>query len=1328
MFSDRTQETRGDILIVDDVPQNLQLLSSILTSHDYEVRRVINGKLALTVASSDPPDLILLDIMMPDMDGYEVCQQLKANEITREIPVIFLSALNDVLDKMKAFSVGGIDYITKPIQDREVIARVENQLMIVRQKKQLREQKAQLEQEVRERIRAEEAVRQRAIALSNHNLVLTKLAQSLALNEGDLKAALAEITEACAENVGVERSSVWLYNESPTKIQCLDLFEKSHNRHSQGIELLETDYPAYFQALQQERPIAAENAHTDPRTKEFSSCYLTPLSIASMLDMPIRVKGKTAGVVCLEHVGFARHWTPEDENFARSIANLVSLAIEARERKYAELALREREEWLRTLVSNISGAVYRCLCHSDWTMVFISDAILEISGYPPSDFINERVRSFDSIVHPEDKDKVKKTIREGISNKQPYCIEYRIVKADGSIAWVYEKGQVIFDANDKIIWLDGVIFDIGDRHKAEVALRESEQRFRAIFNSSFQFTGVLQPNGTVLDVNQTALDFTATKRSDLLGRLFWEVKWWMEPGKNPKEKADRKSELGGGNNLKRSQARQKKAASLQPKQEELKEAIARAAKGEIVRYEVEILGAFNTIATIDFSIKPVFDSSQNVVLLVTEGRDITQRKQAEETLRQMAEREKAIARVIERMRQTLDIESIFTATTQELRLLIDCDRIVVYQFHPDWTGEFVAESVGSEWISLLRQQHNDPHFAKDTIQDSRCTVKALCNQDASPGDSYQQQTSSTDNQSVNYLCIPDIYQAEFPSPYIHLLERFQARAYIIVPIFSSNKLWGLLGAYQNSSPRQWKEAEINVVVQIGNQLGVALQQAELLQQTEKQSAALQQAVLAADTANRAKSEFLANMSHELRTPLNAILGFTQVMNRSSSISAEHQQYLAIINRAGEHLLDLINDVLEMSKIEAGRITLHENFFDLIHLLESLEKMFRLRTESKGLQLIFEIEPELPEYVKSDEGKLRSCLINLLGNAIKFTTEGCVKLRVSAINPEEFVKKLGISNNESEQIIIYFEVSDTGPGIAPEEINLLFEPFGQTASGRKSQQGTGLGLPISRKFVQLMGGDISVSSQISKGSTFSFYIKITLADASKVKADRPQSKVISLAPNQPECRILVADDRFESRMVLVTLLTSIGFLVREAENGRDAIALWESWQPNLILMDMRMPVMDGYEATKYIKSREIGQERSTVIIALTANAFEDDRQSILSAGCNDFIGKPFREEILLEKLSQYLEVAYIYEDKTSEIQDRNRRSQKNLTPEDFKHYFSQMPELWVAELHYAAAQCSDDMVSELIGQIPPEYTLLAQALEDLVDNFEFETIIELTAKE
>lgn len=365
------------------------------------------------------------------------------------------------------------------------------------------------------------------------------------------------------------------------------------------------------------------------------------------------------------------------------------------------------------------------------------------------------------------------------------------------------------------------------------------------------------------------------------------------------------------------------------------------------------------------------------------------------------------------------------------------------------------------------------------MEDGDCIVQRMNSNASQVIDTHLQDTQGgAYSRGTSFLCVADIYAAELGDCYIQLLESFQAKAYITVPIFCGDKLWGLLASYQNSSSRHWKTGEINIVVQIGNQLGVALQQAELLAVKQRQSQALEQAAIVADAANRAKSEFLASMSHELRTPLNAILGFTQLMSRDTLLNTENQQNLAIINRAGEHLLNLINDILEMSKIEAGRSNLNLSNFDLIKLLENLKEMLQFRATAKGLVLVFEYANNIPQYIEADASKLRQVLLNLLGNAIKFTKVGRVTLWVS---PD-----LGELPNSS---YLNFEATDTGSGIAPEEIKLLFEAFGQTETGRNSQQGTGLGLAISRKYVQLMGGDISVSSTVNVGSRFTFNIQI-----------------------------------------------------------------------------------------------------------------------------------------------------------------------------------------------------------------------------------------------
>ena len=468
-------------------------------------------------------------------------------------------------------------------------------------------------------------------------------------------------------------------------------------------------------------------------------------------------------------------------------------------------------------------------------------------------------------------------------------------------------------------------------------------------------------------------------------------------------------------------------------------------------------------------------------------------------------------------------------------------------------------------------------------------------------------------------------------------------------------------------------------------------------------AELQKAKEAADQANRAKSEFLSNMSHELRTPLNTILGFTQVLARDHSLSPDHQNSLGIINRSGEHLLSLINDVLEMSKIEAGRTSLNSSNFDLYNLLGSIKEMLHFKAKSKQISLDYTISEEVPRYVSGDEGKLRQVLINLVGNAIKFTDRGSVTYSVTNLSHQDHYHQLK------------FVIADTGMGIAADELNQLFKAFAQTASGKKSQEGTGLGLPISRQFIQLMGGDISVSSDLGRGTTFSFVIPLLAIALGDLPVLEPsiQRKVIGLAPHQPKYRILIVEDRLENQQVLCRLLEPIGFMTKVAVNGAEGIRLWEEWCPHLIWMDMRMPVMDGYEATRRIKSTPRGQ--GTVIIALTASAFEEERSQVIAAGCDDFVRKPLQAELIFSKMADYLGIKYIY----NNAETITPIAKSEITPADLAF----MPSEWLQQLRTAASQLDEDQTLELIDLVSNGN--LADRLKELVHTFRFDKLLALT---
>ncbi|MEG4441749.1 GAF domain-containing protein [Microcoleus sp. AT9_B5] len=1045
-----------------------------------------------------------------------------------------------------------------------------------------------LEAEIIERIAAESALRERETRLTEQQTALLELAQNSSIYEGNIDEALREITQMATRTLNVERGSVWFYKEDKSALCCADIYEQTPDRHSEGAELKVADYPNYFKALKTEQAIAAVDAKTDRRTQEFSESYLRPLNISSRLDVPITHQGRIAGVMCLEHQGTTRNWTLDEQSFASYLAQIAALAMEARDRKQAELNLRSVTERLQYLLATTPAVIFSCKLGGNYDVTFVSENVMSMIGYEAREFVDGSL-DWHSIVHPEDRELVDTSFAQ-ILEKETISYEYRELHKDGSYRWIYDEIKLVKDA-----------------------------------------AGI----------------------------------------------------------------------------------------------PVECVGY---------------------------GVDITARKQAEIALQQQVKRERLVNAIQERIRSSLNLEEVMTMAVEEVRQFLSTDRTVIYRFNPDWSGFIAVESVSVGTIPILGIDINDPCFRERYIS------------------VYEQ---------GHLRAIDNIYTAGLSECHVNLLSELEIKANLVVPLLQGAKLWGLLIAHHCRSDRHWNSSEIESLKHISVQLAIAIQQSTLFEQAKTEIAdrklaetALQKAVVAADTANRAKSEFLSSMSHELRTPLNAILGFSQVMVRDSSLNNQHQQHLEIINRAGEHLLSLINDILEMSKIEAGRSQLNESSFNLMRLLKTLEEMFRLKAKSKKLQLNLEVGDGVPHFVSGDEGKLRQILINLVGNAIKFTEMGSVTLRVKKKVEEslraeaaelsdtqtkladagfEHSESLGVETaaiqkqpgwctgfNQSERLgdcdcvdandlrpevlRLQFEIEDTGLGIAPEEMNKLFEPFEQTKTGQMSQQGTGLGLPISRKFVQMMGGDITVKSKPEMGSKFAFDIQISLAPASEIKILKPQKKVIALAPNQPEYRILVVDDRADNCLVIERLLSPLGLIVRSARDGEEAIAVWEDWQPHLIWMDMQMPVMNGYEATRKIKAHPLGKQ--TVIVALTASAFEEERQTILGAGCDDFMRKPFEAKILFAKMEELLGVRYIYEESVDAPLENESEINGVTSNQSVESQLGQMPLEWVEKISHAAHECCDDKIVKLIEEMPSQFALAAQYLTTLVQDFLFDDIIEI----
>lgn len=790
----------------------------------------------------------------------------------------------------------------------------------------------------------------------------------------DLGTKIREITEADAEAMQVERVSVWFFDDGHTAVTCDDLFRRSDNAHERGVELKASLHPRYFEALMESRVIAASDACCDPRTSEFAEGYLMPLGITSMLDAPVWLHGKIVGIVCHEHVGPKRTWLPEELDFAASIADMISLSVEAADRKRAEDALGRSEEEFSQLVENVPIGIYRST--PEGRMLMANPTMVKMLGYSSFAEIATQDLEHECRHHGY----ARKAYRDKIERDgRVVGQEYVWKRSDGTLIHVRENARAIFDEAGKAKYYEGTIEDITEQKRAEAELKQYHEH----------------------------------------------------------------------------------------------------------------------------------------------------------------------------------LEDLVRARTSELE-------------------------------ESNRQLHDE------------------------------------------------------------IREREQLET-------------------------------------------------DLIQARE-----------AAEGANRAKSVFLANMSHGIRTPMNAILGYTQVLQRDSTIGAIQREYVDVISRSGEHLLGLINNILEMSKIEAGRATLNPEEFDFLAMLDDIDAMFRVRTNEKGLALEVIRDGSIPRYLYGDSGKIREVVINLLGNAVKFTDRGRIGVRVTAT----------ADGADPSAETLCLEFADTGCGIAPDEIARAFEPFEQTRSGRFQGSGTGLGLPISREYARMMGGDLTVQSVVGTGSTFRFTFCAKVAHACDVRGNMGLTacQVVGLVPNRSVPKVLVVDDDEASREALKLHLEMVGFNVREASNGKEGVAITGEWRPDVVLMDLWMPEMDGLEATRRIKASPLGP--TTPVLAVTASVLGESEKEAIAAGADGFIRKPFRKAEVFSELKRVLGVEYVYEESVEKAGD------SSLDAEGGKR---DVPAQLVRSLSDAAESGDGLKLRRLIDEHRSELGAeLAQDLADLANGYEYAGILHALA--
>ena len=1002
------------------------------------------------------------------------------------------------------------------------------------------------------------------------------------------------------------------------------------------------------------------------------------------------------GVLILVYVGTAKltHFNAEGNELVSTIELLAGsavavialvLAVTVTKRDSSREALCSSEAKYRDIFENAIAGIFQVT--PDGHYITVNPALARIYGYQSPEELIANLTAHQLYVDPQ---RFVELTRQLDEQGMVSVFEAQVYRHDGTTIWTLENVHAVRDAHGTLLYYEGIVIDISDRKhvqeqlerrieertaalkdinrqllgevverkREEKALRESEQRFSLLVEQTPLALIEWNPQGEIVDWNPAAQAIFGYSKAEALGRKaagFILPERAAELGKQG-ELGEKACLLSDRKSLELSVKLSSPASPLP-----LPPLLSSLTSNSPTHAIWENLTKDGRTIVCEWHTVPLIDERGNLLGAASMALDITERKQAEAELNRKTLQSQLFAEITLKIRQSLQLDEILQTTVTEVRRILQVDRVLLFQLNADGAGTVVTETVAPEWPAILGEAIEDPCFAQSYLEQ------------------YRQGRISA---------VHDLSKANVRACHVAMLQRFGVRANLVVPILQRETLWGLLIAHQCSEPRQWQGFEIELLRQLADQVGIALAQSQLLkqqiattQQLTEQNLHLEQARQEAEAANRAKSEFLANMSHELRTPLNGILGYAQILKREPNLSAKQQQGLDIIQQCGEHLLTLLNDILDLSKIEARKMELHPSDFQFPRFLEGIVDIFRMRADQKNITFNYQPVSPLPCCVRGDEKRLRQVLINLLGNALKFTDTGSVTFKVGyvtengdwvishgstcfaptdapngatalrtqmVIGDEDTENQLPITHYPLPIRKIRFLIEDTGIGIASEQLAEIFLPFHQLGESYRQVEGTGLGLAISQRLAQLMGSELHVKSTLSQGSIF--WLDLDLPETSICPGIVKVNERIIRSYRGFRRKVLVVDDKWENRSILVNLLSPLGFEVIEATDGQDCLNQAVEWQPDAILLDLIMPEMHGLEVARRL--RQLPKLKDVVVLATSASVFDYNQQECLAAGCNGFIPQPIQVGTLFQQLQMHLGLEWIYQD---EVLERSAQS-------------------------------------------------------------------------